>query len=61
MEKGEIKSKQEAVLEALSVRFGEVPEDLARNIQQISDLPRLSQLLRQAITCASIFEFQAEL
>jgi predicted transposase/invertase (TIGR01784 family) len=47
-----------AVVSALEVRFGKVPEDLRASIKTMRDLDRLERLLRVAIEVESIEDFR---
>ena len=52
---------RENVLEALEIRFGEVPQGLREEILAMNEETKLHHLLRVAIQCAGIEEFAAEL
>ena len=58
-EEGELSKARESVLEVLQVRFEAVPETIANAVNQIEDGAVLKSLLRQAITIATLEEFQA--
>ena len=60
-QEGLIFSKQQAILEALEIRFQRVPEGLREEIEAIADTAKLQALLRAAITSADIESFAAEL
>ena len=60
-QEGLISSKQQDILEALEIRFQRVPEGLREEIEAVSDLKKLTLLLRAAITCADIESFATEL
>jgi len=49
---------RENVLEVLEVRFEAVPETIVEIVNQIEDTALLKSLLRQAITIATLEEFQ---
>lgn len=49
------------VLEVLEEQFGQVPPTLGAAIQQIEDREVLHRLLRRALRCASVDEFQQTL
>lgn len=55
----ELRTIRAAILEVLDVRFGAVPSELSDQINQVEDLDRLKQLLRQASILESISTFQA--
>jgi hypothetical protein len=57
MEKG----MRESVIDALEIRFENVPSELVNKISQIQDTSLLKNLLRQAITLDSISDFQGYL
>ncbi|MEC4806417.1 MAG: transposase [Jaaginema sp. PMC 1079.18] len=57
--RGALLNSRESVLEVLQVRFEEVPEAIAEAVNQIEDLEVLKGLLRQAITVATLADFQA--
>jgi hypothetical protein len=60
-EKAKRESAQASVLEALEVRFGAVPGDLAERVRGVREEGRLRQLHRQAILCADLEAFRAAL
>ncbi|WP_324635124.1 transposase [Phormidium sp. CCY1219] len=57
-QEGMLQTAREAVLEVLTVRFNSVPSELRARVNQITDIPTLKQLLQQAISIASIAEFE---
>jgi hypothetical protein len=61
MEKGMIQKARESVIDALEIRFENVPSELVNKISQIQDNSLLKNLHRQAITLDSISDFQAYL
>ncbi len=60
-QEGSLVTKQEAVIEALEVRFERVPEGLKEVIAGVGDLEKLTALHRAAIRCADIESFAREL
>jgi hypothetical protein len=60
-EEGLIFSKQEAILEALEIRFQRIPAGLREEIETIIDTKKLTHLLRAAITSADLESFAVEL
>ncbi len=52
------KTNRENVLEVLSTRFEVLPPDLSSRLNQIEDLTLLKQLLKRAVTVASVDEFE---
>lgn len=58
MEKGMIQKARESVIDALEIRFENVPSELVNKISQIQDTSLLKNLHRQAITLDSISDFQ---
>ena len=60
-EAGMILTKQQAVIEALEVRFERVPEGLKEAITEVTDLGKLTALLRAAIRCVDLESFAREL
>jgi hypothetical protein len=56
-----ILAKQQAVVEALEIRFDRVPDGLREEISHISDSARLHVLLRSAIRCADLESFVKDL
>ena len=60
-QEGLIFSQQQAILEALEIRFQRVPEGLREEIEAIIDTKKLTHLLRAAITSADLESFAAEL
>jgi predicted transposase YdaD len=60
-QEGLISSKQQAILEALEIRFQQVPEGLREEIVAIADSKKLTDLHRAAITSADLESFAVEL
>ena len=58
LEKGKLLNARDWVIKALETRFGEVPHPLKDVINQLEDVSQLEQLMKQAITIASLTEFQ---
>jgi len=52
---------RESVIDALEIRFENVPSELVNKISQIQDTSLLKNLHRQAITLDSISDFQGYL
>ena len=69
MEKGEQKGEQkgmlrearENVLEAIASRFNRVPDDIAREVENIHNRAFLKLLLRQAVVCINLEVFRKTL
>ena len=59
--KGSVATGRQAVLEALEIRFGPVPEGLREAMAAIDDPVRLRALLRAAIVLESVETFAAAL
>jgi hypothetical protein len=57
LQKGLQKGLQEGILEALKIRFSQVPEGLRDAIEVIRDETRLRNLHKAAIQTASLEEF----
>jgi hypothetical protein len=60
-QEGLIFSQQQAILEALEIRFQRVPDGLREEIESIADSKKLTHLLRVAIIRADLESFAAEL
>jgi predicted transposase/invertase (TIGR01784 family) len=60
-QEGLVFSQQQAILEALEIRFQRVPEGLRQEIEAITDSKKLTHLHRAAITSADLESFAAEL
>ncbi|MEW5767767.1 MAG: hypothetical protein AB1797_09100 [bacterium] len=58
---GMLAEGREMVLEALDVRFNEVPTFIANVVNQIEDISLLKSLLRSAVQCTSLEEFEQAL
>ena len=58
IKKGALENSREMVLEALEVRFGEIPQEITELINSLDDVNKLKILHRQAIKCASLDEFK---
>ena len=59
--KGELRAQQQAVVEALEIRFVRVPDGLREEIEHITDSARLHLLHRAAIRCADLESFTKEI
>ncbi|WP_199291067.1 hypothetical protein [Sphaerospermopsis sp. FACHB-1094] len=51
------RTNQQNILKLLQVKFGDVPEILSKNIQNIDDLTALEELLISTMTITSLEEF----
>jgi predicted transposase YdaD len=60
-QEGLIFSQQQAILEALEIRFQRIPEGLREEIESISDFKKLAHLHRAAIISTDLESFAAEL
>jgi len=58
---GAVQTAREAVEEAMKLRFRDAPASLIEWVKQIDDPAVLKNLLRKAITAASLAEFEEEL
>jgi hypothetical protein len=61
MEKGMIEEAREMVQEAISSKFGLVPEDIVNDIRKLKDRERLRGLLREAVVCSDLNGFKKAL
>ena len=61
IEKGQTIAQQQAVIEALEIRFDRVPDGLREEIGHITNPSHLHTLHRAAIRCADIESFTKEL
>jgi len=52
---------REMLLEAVSSRFGVVPEDMVLEVNALESRTLLKILLRQAVVCADLAEFRKAL
>jgi hypothetical protein len=57
MQRGQVSSKRQDILEALKLRFKRVPAGLREEIEVIDDIAKLQGLLRAAILSGSLEEF----
>ncbi len=55
--KQELKTSRKYILDVLTLRFQQIPEDIENSLQQIDDLSVLSLLHKEAITAESILLF----
>ena len=60
-QEGLIFSQQQAILEALEIRFQRVPDGLREEIETIIDAKKLTHLLRAAIISSDLESFAVEL
>ena len=58
IEKGSQKATRESVVELLEIRFGNRPPRIMTWLDQLTDVPTLKQLHRQAATAQSLNEFE---
>ena len=61
IEQGKRNKAQEAVLDALETRFGEVSDLVRQQVQSLTDAIELKRLLRRAILVSDVNSFSAEL
>jgi hypothetical protein len=57
-QEGILENARVAVLDVLTVRFDRVPPNLSEQINQITDISRLRELLQRAISIDSVDEFE---
>jgi predicted transposase YdaD len=60
-QEGRIRGLQDAVLDLLLIRFGDLPQGVATQVRGVQDGVRLQQLLREAATAVSLPTFQTYL
>jgi predicted transposase YdaD len=60
LEEGALQSRRDDIVDALNVRFGEVPPEITRELAEIADLEILRHLHRLAVRCESIADFRAQ-
>jgi len=58
VQKGLLKGGRENIIEILQVRFDAVPERVVEGLNDINRLETLKFLLKEAITVASLTEFE---
>ncbi len=58
LEQGSLAMARESVLEALAVRFGEVPSAMKARVESVTEPADCRLLLKAAITAASIEAFE---
>jgi hypothetical protein len=56
---GELRMLRKNILEVLKVRFGDVPDEFNKILDRIREVELLENLFRQAITIASLEDFEA--
>ena len=54
---GELQGKREGILQALEIRFGEVPYSVREAVNRVTSDRELQKLLRAAITARSLDQF----
>ena len=57
-QRGTLLTARAWVIEVLETRFEEVPQTIKEAVNQIEEVARLKQLLKQAITVTSSIEFE---
>jgi hypothetical protein len=57
LQQGSLLTLKEVILETLSDKFGEIPNDVSDTLNQIKDKDKLKMLNRLAIKCASLEEY----
>ena len=58
LQRGMLENAKEAVLEALSIRFHDIPAQLSEAVRKIEEHDQLKILHRQAIICESLIKFE---
>jgi len=58
IEQEAIRSARQSVLDALDVRFADVPTELRDRLEEITDAERLRQLYRRAIVVPTLTDFE---
>jgi hypothetical protein len=58
LQQGTVQKAQEFILEVLTVRFGEVPQELSEAVNNLTDATILKTLHRQAIIIESLSKFE---
>ncbi len=58
---GMAEGKIQSLLTILELRFGEIPAALHKKLMKLRDTDRLEQIIKLAVTCKSIREFQKAL
>jgi len=61
MQQGEIKNAREAIIDVLETRFGQIPSSIGERLAGISDHAVLEDLLRKAVTVASVAEWESRI
>ncbi len=56
--RGELKNARKDVWEVLNIRFGKVPEELMKQIEDLEDIDQLNELLREAVKVKTLNEFK---
>ncbi|MFM6153523.1 MAG: hypothetical protein ACKPE3_11065, partial [Sphaerospermopsis kisseleviana] len=51
------RTRQQDIIKLLQVKFGDVPEILSKNIQNVDDITALEELLISTMTITSLAEF----
>jgi len=59
--KGEVKVAREIILESIREKFGKVPKNIERAINQMNDPIALKSLAVRTASCKTLGEFAAEL
>jgi hypothetical protein len=60
-EEGALQRSRDDIVDVLSVRFGDVPSEVASALAEIDDSETLRRLLRLAARCESIADFRAQM
>ena len=55
---GELRMLRKNILEVLKVRFGDVPDEFNKILDRIREVELLENLHRQAVTIASLEDFE---
>lgn len=58
---GRVEGRHESLLTVLRTRFGEIPESIADQVQEVESCESLDVLLKAAVTADSLPEFRASL
>ena len=58
---GGVKASREIILESIRERFGKVPKNIERAVNQMNDPIALKSLAVRSASCKTLAEFEAEL
>lgn len=61
LEEGAGQGIRDSIIDALNIRFGDVPPEITHELAEIADLEALRHLHRLAVRCENLADFRAQM